>query len=117
MPVMATIVRLPYTLALVPDSRGGLLYGLRHYCQTSVCPCVFQCTESAPYPPISCPPRCPSVYRPDAQRRREGASRVPPPAAEEAPCRPHRGPHSDDCPGHLCVHYRRASVGPCPVDD
>src|SRR5712692_10598696 len=108
MPVMATILRLPYTMAIAPYSRGGLLYGLSYDYQVSAGPDVLQCAESAPYPPVPCPPRCPSVYGPDAQRRREGAARAPPPAAKEAPSRPHRGPHPDDRPRYLRIHYHRA---------
>jgi hypothetical protein len=39
---MATILQLPYTLAIAPDSRGGFLYGLPHDCQVSADPGVLE---------------------------------------------------------------------------
>jgi hypothetical protein len=39
--VMATILRLPYTMAMAPYAQGGLLYGLLYYGQVSAYPRVL----------------------------------------------------------------------------
>ena len=39
--VMATILRLPYTMAIAPYAQGGLLYGLLYYGQVSARPRVL----------------------------------------------------------------------------
>src|SRR5712691_7436935 len=117
MPVMATIMELLYTMAIAPYSRGGFLYGLPYDCQVSAGPCVLQCAKSGPYPPVPYPPCRSSVCGPDPQRRCHDAARATPPAAREAPSRPHGGSHPDDRPRHLRVYYGGAGVWSRPVDD
>ena len=45
LPVMATILKLLYIMAIAPYSRGGLLYGLPSCCQVPAGPRVLQCAN------------------------------------------------------------------------
>src|SRR6266446_7677376 len=83
--VMATILRLPYTMAIAPYARGGLLYGLPYHCQVSVCPRVLQCAESTAYPPVPRPACHSALCGPNPCRSGEHAQRPAPPVDGGAP--------------------------------
>src|SRR5207247_7184549 len=92
--VMATILRLPYTMAIAPYSRGGLLYGLPYDCQVSAGPCVLQHAESAPHSPLPRPAGDPALCSSDPRRGGDHAHRATPPADGGAPQGAHQGPHA-----------------------
>src|SRR5262249_43948870 len=52
--LMATILGLPYTTAIRPSLRGGLLYGLPCLCPVSTYALSLQCAESTPHPALPC---------------------------------------------------------------
>src|SRR5712691_12810321 len=74
--VMATILRLPYTLAIAPYSRGGLPYGLPYDCQVSVGPYVLQRAASAPHSPLPRPAGDPARCGDDPRRGGDHAHRA-----------------------------------------
>src|SRR5262249_8229026 len=83
--VMATILRLPYTMAIAPSSRGGLLYGLSYDCQVSAGPRVLQRAESASHSSLPRPAGYPALCSSDPRRGGDHAHRATPPADGGAP--------------------------------
>src|SRR6185295_5915954 len=97
---MATILRLPYTMAIAPYSRGGLLYGLPHCCAVSAATHGFQCVESTSHSSVPGAPRGPTVYGRDPRGGRQYTQRAVPPAPGSTLQGADRGPHADNGPGY-----------------
>src|SRR6266702_2051368 len=105
--VMATILRLPYTMAIAPYARGGLLYGLLYHCQVSAGPCVLQRAESAPHSPLPRPAGDPALCGDDPRRGGDHAHRAAPP--DDAPTRPAAAASPPHTSGPAQTHARCGS--------
>src|SRR5262249_12387072 len=115
--IMATILRLPYTLAIALDSRGGLPYGLPHLYAVSTSARGLQWSKSTAHPAVSYPPGDAAVYHGHIDRRRPDAQRPTPPSPTRAATRAHEGTHADDGTGYPGLHNGLAGVGTGAVDD
>src|SRR5712692_7316399 len=115
--VMATILRLPYTMAIAPYFRGGLLYGLSYRYAVSASTRVFQCAQSAPHPPVPGAPRGPALCTHDPCRGGHHAQRAALSADRRASTGADCGPHADDGAVYRRLPHGRPGVWAGLIDD